>query len=347
MTLLVRQPGFHTTVQDGGRRGWQRYGVPVGGPMDAASHTAANVLVGNEPHAAALELTLYGGAFETEAGLRIAVCGADLEPTIDGAPMPMWRPVDVSAGSTIRFGSSRAGRFAYLAAAGGIRSAAWLGSRAAAPRSALPAALPDGLPDPAVRPLRAGDRLPVAIGPRRTRSEPAAFDATHWFLGAQWRFSAPDHAEERVVRAMRGREWDKFDPQTRSALEAGEWTCIVQGASDRMGYRLRAAAPASVSAAVQGSMLSEAVTAGTVQAPPDGEPIALMADRQTTGGYPRLLQIADVDIGLLAQARPGALVRFALVSLEEAVFAKQERSRQWQWLADRLAWESDGIQCDK
>ncbi|HZG56773.1 biotin-dependent carboxyltransferase family protein [Paenibacillus sp.] len=330
MALIVRKPGLWTTVQDAGRTGWQRYGVPVGGPMDAASHAAANVLAGNEPGAAALELTLAGGAFETTADVRIAVCGADLEPYVDDAPLPMWRPVVVPAGTTIRFGTARAGRYAYVAVAGGFDTPQALGSRSTAAKGGFEASIG--------RPLQVGDRLPIAdpaavlASAGESRSPTAAYP--RWHLGEAWRFSAPDAAGERTVRALRGREWERFDPIVRGSIERGEWTCTVQSASDRMGYRMAASLPA----AVRTDQLSEAVTAGTVQVPPDGMPIALMADRQTTGGYPRLLQIAAVDIGLLAQARPGDVVRFELIELEQAVDAYMERLERLRWLRERIRW---------
>ncbi|TLS52962.1 biotin-dependent carboxyltransferase family protein [Paenibacillus antri] len=327
MTLLVRKPGLWTTVQDGGRRGWQRYGVPVGGPMDAASFAAANALVGNGDDAAALELTLTGGTYEAAADLSIAVCGADLSPTVDGAPLPMWRPVDVPAGSELRFGSASVGRYAYLAVAGGFRTAVALGSRSTAPRDALPGA--DG------RPLSAGDALPTApvAASRRPRGP---YEAASWYLGEPWRFSGPAVAGERVVRAMPGAEWERFDAETRRTIEAGEWTCVVRAESDRMGYRLRPSRPPQAAGGT--SLLSSAVTFGTVQVPPDGQPIALMADRQTTGGYPRLLQIAAVDAGCLAQARPGDVVRIRLIAPEEASAVWIERMRRLRWLRDRVRW---------
>ena len=324
MTLLVHQAGLWTTVQDRGRTGWQRCGVPVGGPMDAASHAAANALVGNGEAAAALELTLSGGAFEAETDLAVAVCGADLSPTVDGAPLPMWRPVVVPAGATLRFGAARVGRFAYLAVTGGFRTPIALGSRATAPRG--------GLPGADVRRVAAGDRLETAA----TRRSGDVVEAAPWFLGEAWRFSSPDKSGERVVRAMRGPEWERFDEETKRAIGSGEWTCVIRAESDRMGYRLRPST--SPTATDAGNMLSSAATFGTVQAPPDGQPIALMADRQTTGGYPRLLQVAAVDLGRLAQARPGDVVRFRLIEQDEAVAALLERARAMRWLRERLRW---------
>lgn len=338
MGLIVRKPGQWSTIQDAGRTGWQRYGVPVAGPMDRASHAAANLLVGNGMTEAAVELTLAGGEFEAAADLRIAVCGADLAPQADGVPLPMWRPVDVPAGTILAFGGATVGRCAYLAAAGGIRVPEWLGSRSTA-RGVFP-----GM---AGRPLQPGDVLPVGgMDSSGIASEPAAasshssgknIEFPRWFLGPDWRFSKPDETGERTVRALRGREWDRFDERTRLLIEAGEWRCVVHPLSDRMGYRLEAPVPPQ---AELGRMLSEAVAPGTLQVPPDGRPIALMADRQTTGGYPRLLQVIAADRDILAQARPGDVVRFLPVSLETAVTAWLERQDRLNWLRARLAWNS-------
>ncbi|HZG76487.1 MAG TPA: KipI antagonist, partial [Paenibacillus sp.] len=147
---------------------------------------------------------------------------------------------------------------------------------------------------------------------------------------------APDEAGERVVRAMRGPEWGVFDEATRRRIERDDWTCVVRAESDRMGYRLRPSSPPIAPNAA--GMLSSATTFGTVQAPPDGQPIVLMADRQTTGGYPRLLQVAAVDLGVLAQARPGDVVRFRLIEHDEAVAAHIERTRALCWLRERVRW---------
>jgi len=331
MSLVARSSGLFTTVQDAGRFGWRRFGVVVGGPMDADSFAAANALVGNAAGAAALEMTLAGGTFALEADALIAVCGADMTPTLDGAPLPMWRPVRVPAGATIRFGAAARGRYTYVAVAGGIRVPRVLGSRSASTRGPFP-----GL---AGRKLQAGDALPIEPAPPlRGGAEAAAdrpFRAPRWLLGDAWRFAAPDASGERVVRALRGREWDRFDAETRRRIEDGDWTFVVRAESDRMGYRLD---PAWAPEAARANMLSEAVAPGTVQVPPDGRPIALMADSQTTGGYPRLLQVCAVDLGLLAQTRPGGVVRVQLIRHEEAVELWQDRIRRWNWLRDRLLW---------
>lgn len=330
MGLLVEKPGLWTTVQDVGRKGWQRYGVSVSGPMDEVSHRLANLLVNNSSSSATLEMTMIGGTYRVMSDMVLAICGADMSPMIGEAAVPMWRPIVVKKDAVLRFGGAGAGRFAYIAAAGGFSVPELLGSRSASTRSAFP-----GL---AGRALRAGDLLPVEV---RGQSEDTAaavgepFRAVSWFLGEQWRSSLPGETEELVIRAIRGKEWAQFDQWTRTEIEQGRWTCVIRQQSDRLGYRLEPAAPAEVQ---DGHMLSEAVTMGTVQVPPDGCPIVLMADRQTTGGYPRLLQLAAIDLPVFAQARPGQRIRIQLVELQEAVAAFVERERTFQWLEERLCW---------
>lgn len=336
MAFLVEDPGLWTTIQDRGRTGWQRFGVPVSGAMDEWSFRTANALVGNDDDAAALEIAVVGGTFRVLEPVIIAVCGADLSPTIDGEALPMWRPVKVKAGSRIRFRTAKAGRFAYLSAAGGLDVPEVLGSRSASVSSALP-----GL---AGRTLAAGDR--IAVGSQQGRvhlhleiADGERFAAPPWFVGDEWRVHGEALPGVRTVRAMRGKEWDWFSEEVRQQLIDGQWICTVRAESDRMGYRLSAP---PILRDEQREMVSEAVTAGTVQVPPDGQPIVLMADCQTTGGYPRLLQVIHADLGLIAQAQPGEQIRFQLVELDEAVHAFAEREEQLQWLRRRLKWESWG-----
>jgi len=342
MTLRIDAPGLWTTVQDRGRAGWQRFGVSVGGPMDDVSHAIANALVGNDRDAATLELTLSGGAFTFERSAIVAICGADLSPAVDGRPLPMRRPVALRAGATVRFGTAARGRYAYLAVRGGLATPVALGSRSASRRGAFPGVLG--------RPLAAGDALPIGDAVDVADGDPArppfgriapndaeapAFAAVRWFVGGEWSEHVDAADGERLVRAMRGPEWDRIDSAARAQVESGMLVCTVRAESDRMGYRLEPSSPIRVA---DGDMLSEAVTAGTVQVPPGGSPIVLMADRQTTGGYPRWLQVIAADLAKLAQARPGERLRFVTVDPEEAVRALTERERALQRLRDRIDW---------
>ena len=309
--IRVERPGLLSTVQDEGRRGWQRIGVSVGGAMDAFAAGAANALVANPPEAALIELTLSGFACRFGADALIAVTGGGAVPTIDGRPLPMWRPVFVRAGAVLAFAPAASGCRAYLAAAGGIAVPAVLGSR-----STHLAAGFGGLDG---RPLRSGDVLPLgapsplaaALAPALARQAGGrSWAAADWGASA---YALPDYREHPAVRVTAGPEYERFTPQSQSLFR--ETPFAVSPRSNRMGYRLEGARLESASAA---DSLSEPVAAGTVQVPPDGQPVVLMADRQTTGGYPRIAQVACADLPILAQLRPGAKIRFEFVTLAES-----------------------------
>ncbi|WP_409343275.1 5-oxoprolinase subunit PxpB [Paenibacillus sp. MBLB4367] len=321
--IRVLKAGLFTTVQDLGRTGSQRYGVPCGGAVDTFALRTANVLVGNDAGAAALEITLNGPELAFEADTLIAVCGGDMSPTLGGRPVPAWRPVLVRRGAVLRFGACGAGCRGYLAAAGGIAVPAALGSRSTYVRAAL-----GGL---AGRALRRGDELPLGtpsaaarrlLGRLRVAHAPAAgpreadeageplFTAVPWYVSAD---ALPAYRREPALRFVRGCEYGRFDAASQAAFESAAFAVTPQ--SDRMGCRLDGP---RLALGEPFELLSEAVTFGTVQVPPSGRPIVLMADRQTTGGYPRIAQIAAVDLPVLAQVRPGEAISFQEISLEEA-----------------------------
>ncbi|MBB6734085.1 biotin-dependent carboxyltransferase family protein [Cohnella zeiphila] len=332
MTLTVIKPGLFTTVQDRGRTGWQRFGVSVGGAMDELSLRLANLLVGNPEDAAALEMTLSGAAIRIEKEVVAAVCGADMKASVDGAPLPMWRPVTIPKGSTVTFGTASEGYRTMVAFRGGISVPEVLGSRSTAVRN--------GFGGFKGRPLQAADRLDTYVGLRRRHlgtEERAGSDRLHaatWFLGPEWRTPGKNKLADGVVmvRVMPGREWDWFDAESRDRFLAQPFAMLAQ--SDRMGTRL-SGPPLQISS--KEDMLSEAVTMGTVQVPPDGRPIVLMADRQTTGGYPRIAQAASVDLPVLAQMRPGERVLFRLIDTQEAEALWIARERQLELLRCGLA----------
>ncbi|GAB6932116.1 5-oxoprolinase subunit C family protein [Calditerricola satsumensis] len=320
MTVTVLRPGLLTTVQDLGRTGWQRFGVPVGGAMDPFALRVANALVGNDDGAAAMEITLQGPQLRFDEDALIAVCGADLSPAVDGAPLPQWRPVLVQRGSVLAFGRPRWGVRAYLAVAGGWDVPIVLGSRSTDRRA--------GLGGVEGRALREGDRLIAGIPAAPAQRLMAALSGRlgrRPLASVPWRVSPrafPAYAAQPTVRALRGPEFDAFSPAAQAAFFARPFRVTPQ--SDRMGYRL--AGPA-LALREPIELVSEGVSAGTVQVPPDGQPIVLLADRQTVGGYPRIACVATVDLPVLAQMPPGATVRFREVSLGEAqaLLARREQ----------------------
>ena len=300
-TVEVVRPGLLTTVQDLGRRGHRAEGVPLSGAMDAFALRLANLLVGNAEDAAVLEVTLLGPELVFTAAATIAVCGAEFEG------VPAWRPVRLAAGERLKFGECQRGCRAYVAIAGGIDVAPVLGSRSTYLRAAL-----GGWEGRALRP---GDRL--AIGRRRTEGQ--GEEAHH---APTWRLSPallPAYASAVTLRTVRGAQADEFG----EALFAAEFQISPQ--SDRMGLRL---AGASLTRSRTEDLLSSAVAPGTVQVPPDGRPIILMADAQTIGGYPQAAHVIGPDLALAAQLRPGDRVRFREVTLDEAHGLAAARERE-------------------
>ena len=345
MSLDIIRSGLLATVQDLGRPGYQYAGIPVGGALDAPALRLANLLIGNAPGEAGLEITLAGPTLRFARPHLLALTGADLSATLDGQLLPLGRPVAVRVGTTLAFGAARAGCRAYLALAGGLDLPPVLGSRATLVRANL-----GGLHG---RALRAGDQLP-APGPAGRGQQLwekllAALPASNW-AAAPWQFlngwvsppawdptpaptppgegghggatvssrQAPlsrrgGGGGEVTLRAVRGPEYDEFTSASRRAFWQQPYT--ITPVADRMGYRL--AGPA-LTRPDGTELLSSAVAPGTVQVPPGGQPIVLLADCQTTGGYPRLAHVITADLPGLAQARPGQALRFQEVSLTEA-----------------------------
>ncbi|MDX2194656.1 MAG: biotin-dependent carboxyltransferase family protein [Gemmatimonadales bacterium] len=290
MTLHVLAPGLLTTVQDLGRPGLGALGVGPGGAADRGALRRANALVGNDDGAAALEITLRGPTLCAGAPLRAALTGAPFEATLDGAVVPRDAAFAVPAGTTLAIGGGPAGCRAYLAIAGGVDVPMVLGARATHLRG--------GFGGHAGRMLRAGDVL--AIGPA---PPPARVPA-----------SLPPAGPTGPVRCVTGEAWDMLPAAARATFTGTQWR--VSPRSDRMGVRLEG--PSLLDAPLA-ERRSEGVLAGTVQLPPDGRPIVLLADHPTTGGYPVLAHVIGADLGALAQWRPGDAVGFTLVPLDEAV----------------------------
>ena len=293
--ITVVKPGWLTTVQDMGRYGYQQYGMPVSGPMDRRSHVIANRLVGNRDQEAALEITLKGPELLFETAAVVAVTGADLSPSIDSVPLPLWTSVPVRAGSRLTFGSRRSGARCYLAIAGGIDVPVVLGSRSTHVSSRT-----GGLNGRALAPgdcLMGGkpDRQRATIGralPERLR---------------------PRDSTRATLRILPGPQHSSFAPQAFDGLIANPYRLSSQ--SDRMGYRLEGPRLARVRAEAR---ISDGTALGAIQVPPDGQPILLMADRHTTGGYPIIAVVISADLHLAGQLLPGETVSFKPITLPEA-----------------------------
>ncbi len=283
--MRVLAPGLQTTVQDLGRFGWAHYGVSASGAADALALRAANLLVGNAENAAALEMTLTGGAFAFEEAATVALTGSEF-----GAGLPLWTAVAVKPGETIRFGATRSGARAYLAVRGGFAVPLTMGSASVHVMTGVGG-----------RPLRAGDVLEVgeAVAGRPRQGAP------------------PPFAMAGPLRVTAGPQAERF---------AGELYCAgytVSEESNRMGLRLRGPAIPSP----PGGMLTEGTPLGAVQVPPDGQPIILFVEHQTTGGYPKPANVISADFWRLGQLRPRDEVRFELVTIEQALGLLQEQER--------------------
>jgi antagonist of KipI len=303
--IEVIKGGLFTTVQDGGRRGMQRYGIPPAGAMDPFALALANLLVGNPPDGAALEITVVGPVLRAERDLVVALGGADLGATMDGVPLPLWKSVRWERGAVISFRGKPLGARVYLAVAGGIDVPPVLGSRS----TYVPARI-GGVNG---RALRAGDRLPVGI-PRLPLSR-----LTGRFLPREL---VPDYPVHKRLRAVPGPHADRFSERGLKTFFSGEY--VVDTRSDRIGLCLTGPA---VELRNRNEMISGPVTFGAVQVPPDGQPILLMADRQTTGGYPLVATVITADLPLAAQALTGDSLSFVPVSVEEAHALYRERWR--------------------
>lgn len=310
MNIRVLKPGVLTTLQDSGRNGYQHYGVPVSGAMDLFSHRVANILAGNPGDEATLEMTLQGPRLAFDQDTVIAICGGDLSPAIGGVEVPEGKAVRVRSGSVLDFGACRAGCRAYLAARGGFDVPQVMGSRSTYETAQL-----GGMYG---RALRKDDLLRIgeSAGDIYHDLDAELARSRRAFAFPKW--AVNQHIEKlgrtpQVVRIMPGRHWEAFPATARDALTGTEFRIAPD--SNRMGFRLDGAA---IEPGKPLEFLSEAVTFGTIQIPPGGKPIVLMADRQTVGGYPKIAEVASVDLHLLAQLKPGDRLRFELVSLAQA-----------------------------
>ncbi|TWI54807.1 biotin-dependent carboxylase-like uncharacterized protein [Pseudomonas duriflava] len=287
MGLKIIKPGPLSLLQDPGRFGWRHLGVSVSGPIDLQAAAWANHLLDNRWEAPLLEIALGGVELEAEVDTWLALTGAPMGALLDGRPVPAWSRFSIKAGQTLKLGFAQSGQRAYLAVCGGITATPILGSVATHRRDGLGGLQHNG------QPLKAGDHLPCIAAPD-------AFDQTR---GAAGRF-IPDYREAPRVRLIIGGDGERFGPEQQARFFENTWH--VQPQSDRMGIRLSGKVPL-VPPTRQWSL---GVLAGTVQVPPQGQPIVLMADCQTMGGYPVLGFVHPLDLGRLAQCPAHHAVHF-------------------------------------
>ena len=286
----VIKPGLQTTVQDMGRYGFQRFGVSPSGAMDTYSLQIANLLVGNRLGEAALEATLIGPKLEALSNVSIAICGGNLSPMIDGQDVMMWKSIKIKAGQLLTFGKCKEGGRVIISIAGGIDVPIVLGSKSTF--------LNGGFGGYEGRALNEGD---ILFGTPITRKNRFVH-----------RDLIPKYEKNSKVRVILGPHLNHFRPEAITTFLNDEYTITSQ--SNRMGYQLSGAKLEHQSGA---DIISDAIPLGGIQVPASGQPIILMAERQTTGGYARIGTVISADIPLLAQAMPGARIQFVKVALED------------------------------
>jgi 5-oxoprolinase (ATP-hydrolysing) subunit C len=298
--LVVASIGPASSVQDGGRPGSQRYGLTSGGAMDRLSLAAANTLVGNEALAAAIEIGPFGAAFTAREGaVRVALAGSPRSADVAGRSIAFDTSTTLAAGETLTLGFARGGSFSYLAIEGGIAGEEMFGSLAVNARA--------GLGSPYPRPLQASDELQVK----------AASGA------AECRIELPATGNG-PIRVVMGPQDDEFSDEAKVLFLGSDWK--ISATSDRMGYRLEGA----VIKHLHGhNIVSDGTVNGSIQVPGNGQPIVLMPDRGTSGGYPKIATVVTADFGRFAQTPAGHSFRFKAVGMAEA---QAEAKRFWELL---------------
>jgi antagonist of KipI len=318
MGIKVLKAGLLSSIQDLGRSGFQRYGMTVCGAMDTWALRLGNILLGNEEGEAAIECTQLGPTLRFDEGQLICITGGDLSPRIDGLPVALWKPIFVPEGGVLSFGKPLSGCRSYICFYGGLDIAEVMGSRSTY--------IKGGIGGWKGRALAKEDR----IGFRSP------------YIGAETKFGwriAPSlysTAASRIIRVTTGPQFEDFDSYALVEFLSGTFT--LSQASDRMGYRLKSK---PLQLKEQGELLSTAVTFGTIQVPPQGNAIVLMADHPTTGGYPVIGQVATIDLPLLAQMEPEEQLEFDLITLTEAQELLRLQSKQLKQLKRAIAFKYD------
>lgn len=284
--MEVVKPGQLSLIQDIGRFGITPLGVTQGGPLDEYAYCWSNLLLGNPAGCPTLEITLGQAEYRFTKGCMVAICGGDLQAKLDDQPVQNWSSFYVSKGQTLKFGLPVNGLRAYLAVAGGFAVEPHLGSTSTVLREKLGGLHQDGTP------LVAGDVLPLGMPQHKTEPKQVSF-----------RF-IPDYNLPLRLRVIESYQAQEFTKEARRSFYRNTYS--VSQSSDRMGYRL-AGQPVTPP---RNGVISEGIALGSIQIPPDGQPIVLLNDRQTLGGYPKIGVLARIDQPRIAQAKPGHSVKF-------------------------------------
>ncbi|MCB2209329.1 biotin-dependent carboxyltransferase family protein [bacterium] len=320
MTLLVENAALMMTVQDSGRLGYQRFGLPESGPMDWIAHRAANTLVGNPVDAASIEIGFSSASLITESDTVLSACGAGYRLTVGGRALPLWFSFRVRTGERITLEKIDGGNWVYLAAAGGLLTPSRMGSRSTYARAGLG------------RRLAEGDRLPLALAPGGT------LDLAGRAVDEVMRPAYGNGEGDLTLRVVMGPHLDRFAASSLETFQSE--TYYLSSNADRMGYRLQGPTLAHCEGA---DIVSQGMVCGEVQVPGDGASIVMMPDHPTTGGYTCIATVIRADLPLLAQAEPGRTpLRFEAVSAMDAraayrdrlmMIAKDQETEEDRWLA--------------
>ncbi len=320
MSFEVHKSPLLSTFQDLGRLQHQRWGIPVAGALDVNAHRLANLLVGNRPQMATLEMNLFPPTLKVVQSCCIALTGAHVSPLVNDSKAPMHRPIVLRSGDVISFGPRLDGARAYMAVHGGFQLDSVLDSASTYLRSAIGGF--DG------RALKKGDVFQIHKPLHNVDLDALAQELWDIKFSLKSSVIRKDVSRLRVIKSA---QWDDFTPESRANLITQ--TFKVTPVSDRMGFRLEGP-PLRLSQPRQ--MISESVVFGTIQVPVGGQAIILMADRQTTGGYPKIGYVASVDHPALAQMAPGDVFTFGLIDVAEAQMLDARRERAFADLALQL-----------
>lgn len=319
MGLKIKQPGVHATIQDVGRTGAQKYGVVVGGVMDELSLRIGNILVQNNQNEAAIEVMFFGTSITFTENHVIAITGGDLQPMMNGVLVPMWRPIYIKKSSTITFKGTAKGCFAYISIAGGFEVPYKMNSKSTFTKAGIGGYKGRALDKNDVLEIGSPNKISKAI--MKTLNKSPAHPK--WYVNYATFYGQSD---EQIIRVLKGSEYNLFSKESQKNFATEEYTLTTQ--ADRMGYKFDGQ---TLKQSNPTDLLSEGVTYGTVQVPANGKPIILMADRQTTGGYPKIAQVITADLPKLAQVQPHSKVKFKIVSMleaEKALFTQEDKIKE-------------------
>lgn len=331
MSISVLKPGLLTTVQDSGRYGYQKSGIVVSGAMDIYDMKLANIAVGNDENEGVLEVTMIGPSLKISKGELIAITGADISPVINKKKVPMGRPIYIKEDSILEFGRILNGCRAYIAVCGGFDIKPVMGSISTYLRGEL-----GGVEG---RALKKGDVLktkPKTLIGENIIKKLITY-SNHSYCS--WEFCAPlwyiknysdygkTNSEYEVIRVFEDMQYKNFSKKTLDKF----WNSVfaIDSKSDRMGYRLKGP---EISMDQKFEMISGEVSFGTIQIPPDGNPIILLADRPTAGGYPKIAHVCNYDLQKLVQMKPGDYIKFEKIDIKESEKLYIERLKEIEFL---------------